>query len=569
MAIAEGTTARNPKTGERIRYENGQWKPIVTEAKEQVQQTADRSAPQQAPTVEGVLRGIGIGARDIISGAAALPGLAADVVTAPIAGAYNVGRELYNKVTGQTGGTLPLIGRTSQLVEQGLNAVGLPEAQTDTERMISAGTRGVAGATTGIGLGGAIGATAAPASNAGRLAQMLAAAPRTQIAVGGTAPVAGEVVRQGGGSPGAQLATELGTGIVMARPSSVLKPAGKTASTSVGFTSGVGGRPLEEAAKAGYLGGPQAEAFRENITGRANTLDVVNEAKKSLAQIRAERAADYNSGMIDIKNDATVLDMKPVVAKVNEVKSRGFFKGKAKNASASKTWEEIDDAVKDWNNSNPADFHTPEGLDALKQRIGDIRDSQQFGTPSYNAAKEVYNAIKDQITQQAPTYSKVMRDYSEASDLISQIEGALSLNNKAQADTALRKLQSILRNNAQTNYGRREELGDILVSKGATTLYPALAGQALSSFRPRSISGAGSALTLAAGLSPKTLALLPLTSPRLMGEAAYYGGKVAGTPRRLANALMKRGNKLQAAGTDPDALAAALMAIGAGNAGQQ
>lgn len=569
MAIAEGTTARNPKTGERIRYENGQWKPIVTEAKEQVQQTADRSAPQQAPTVEGVLRGIGIGARDIISGAAALPGLAADVATAPFTGMRNLATAGYNKLTGKNVPAAPMIGGTSQALESMMDAFGLPEAQTDTERMISAGTRGVAGATTGIGLGGAIGATAATDSIAARLAQMLAAAPRTQIAVGGTAPVAGEVVRQGGGSPSAQMVTELGTGIVMARPSSVLKPAGKTASTSVGFTSGVGGRPLEEAAKAGYLGGPQAEAFRENITGRAKTTDVVSEAKEALEQIRAERAADYNSGMIDIKNDATVLDMKPIIAKVNEVKNRGFFEGKNINPEASETWEKIDEVIKDWNSSNPAKFHTAEGLDKLKQRIGNIRYSHPFGTPAHNVAKEVYNAIKNQITKQAPTYSKVMRDYSEASDLISQLESTVSLSNKAQVDTALRKLQSIMRNNAQTNYGRREELGDILADKGAQTLYPALAGQALSSFRPRSISGAGSALTLAAGMSPKTFALLPLTSPRLVGEAAYYGGKVAGTPRRLANALMKRGNKLPAAGTDPDALAAALMAIGAGNAGQQ
>jgi len=367
------------------------------------------------------------------------------------------------------------------------------------------------------------------------------------------------------------LAAELATGIGVGSPGTLTRPVARGAANILGFTTGAGGKAIKEAANAGFTGGKTAEAFRANISDRANSLDVVNEAKSALNEIRADRAKAYNSGMVDIKSDATVLDMKPILAKVDEVRSRGIFKGKIKNESASKTWEEIDAAVKDWNTSSPADFHTPEGLDALKQRIGDIRDSQQIGTPSYNAAKEVYNAVKEQIAAQAPTYSKVMRDYTDASELISQMEGALSLGNKAQADTALRKLQSLLRNNVQTNYGRRDELGQILAGKGATTLYPALAGQALNSMMPRSMSGINSAtgVGLAGILSAKALPMLAMTSPRLMGEAAYGAGKIAGLPNRMATALMRGGKLSQTTGINRDQLAAALAAMGAANAGQQ
>ena len=565
----DGEILVNPQTGERIQLVRGEWKPVLSDLKDRIQSSTQSLPPVPRPTGNDFARGLSLGARDIISGAMGLPLMAADVATMPLTALKNVAKAGYNRVMGNEPepGTL-LIGGGQQALQTGLNALGFAQPQNDSERMMSAVTRGVSGAATGLGIGGAMGGASPGAS---QLAQALAAAPRTQLAVGAASPAAGEAVRQGGGGEGAQLAAELATGIVVGSPGTLTRPVARGAANVLGFTTGAGGKAIKEAANAGFTGGKAAEAFRANISDRANSLDVVNEAKSALNEIRADRAKAYNSGMVDIKSDATVLDMKPILAKVDEVKSRGIFKGKVKNESASETWEKIDAAVKDWNTSSPADFHTPEGLDALKQRIGDIRDSQQIGTPSYNAAKEVYNVVKEQIAAQAPTYSKVMRDYTDASELISQMEGALSLGNKAQADTALRKLQSLLRNNVQTNYGRRDELGQILAGKGATTLYPALAGQALNSMMPRSMSGINSAtgVGLAGLLSAKTLPMLALTSPRLMGEAAYGAGKIAGLPNRMATALMRGGNLPQTTGMNRDQLAAALAAMGAANVGQQ
>lgn len=569
MAIKEGAIARNRETGERIRYENGEWKPVLVDLKDRATAAVEATPKSESPTASGILRGMGLGARDLMTGAMGLPAMAADVATAPFTAARNAAVTGYNKLTDSNVPTQPVIGGTGQAFQSVLDAAGFPKPQDDTERMLSAVTQGVGGVGTGFGVAPSLARSASPVAQ--RLASVLTTAPRTQLAVGAASPAAGEVVRQGGGGEGAQLAAEIATGIGVGSPGTLMRPVARGAANVLGFTTGAGGKAIKEAANAGFTGGKTAEAFRANISDRANSLDVVNEAKNALNEIRADRAKAYNSGMVDIKSDATVLDMKPILAKVDEVKSRGIFKGKVKNESASKTWEEIDAAVKDWNASSPADFHTPEGLDALKQRIGDIRDSQQIGTPSYNAAKEVYNVVKEQIAAQAPTYSKVMRDYTDASELISQMEGALSLGNKAQADTALRKLQSLLRNNVQTNYGRRDELGQILADKGATTLYPALAGQALNSMMPRSMSGINSAtgLGLAGILSAKALPMLALTSPRLMGEAAYGAGKVASLPNKMAAALMRGGKLPQTTGINRDQLAAALAAMGAANAGQQ
>jgi hypothetical protein len=218
-----------------------------------------------------------------------------------------------------------------------------------------------------------------------------------------------------------------------------------------------------------------------------------------------------------------------------------MYKGQIIQPSTVETWQEINQAVQNWKRLDPAEFHTPEGLDRLKMRIGDIRDNAPFGTPARNVADAAYNAIKNEINTQAPGYAKVMKDYELASNTLKDIESSLSLGKKANIDTSVRKLQSIMRNNANTNYGRRVEQAQMLEGAGAETLMPQLAGQALSSWTPRSLQGIGSAITAAgsAVTNPYYLASLPLTMPRVVGESAYYAGKAAGTPQRLAEALKR------------------------------
>jgi hypothetical protein len=144
-----------------------------------------------------------------------------------------------------------------------------------------------------------------------------------------------------------------------------------------------------------------------------------------------------------------------------------------------------------------------------------------------------------------------MKGYQEASDLIREIEKTLSQNRGASVDTKLRKLQSVMRNNVNTNYGKRADLAKLLQEKGATHLLQKLAGQSLSSIEPRGLSRAVAALggvaTGAAGLATLNPAVLPpfagqlaLQSPRLLGETAHLGGRVANALNRVPvrNALM-------------------------------
>jgi hypothetical protein len=121
-----------------------------------------------------------------------------------------------------------------------------------------------------------------------------------------------------------------------------------------------------------------------------------------------------------------------------------------------------------------------------------------------------------------------MQEYSEASDTIKEIERALSLGQKASADTAMRKLQSLTRNNVNTNYGNRLDLAKTLEAGGGNEILPSISGQAMSSWTPRGLAGLGGPATLgiaAAMSNPYALAALPFQSPRTIGTLLYGTGQ--------------------------------------------
>lgn len=307
------------------------------------------------------------------------------------------------------------------------------------------------------------------------------------------------------------------------------KGVGKLSTEALGVSTGVGAEPIRQAARAGMAGGETARQFKENITGRAELTAVLDAAKQNLADMNAAKQSQYRSGMVDIKKDKSVLDFAGIDNAVNQAINKTSFKGKIVNKRAADELSDVRKAIDEWKNANPSDFHTPEGMDALKQRIGDVLETiPPEQKQARSAVLGVYNAVKKEIVKQAPTYANVMRDYSKASEQIREIDRALSLGNRASVDTGLRKLQSLMRNNVQTNYGQRLNLARQLEEGGGRELMPALAGQALSELTPRGLSRLGSPAGALGAFSlgglPPALAALAASSPRVVGEAAYAGG---------------------------------------------
>lgn len=303
----------------------------------------------------------------------------------------------------------------------------------------------------------------------------------------------------------------------------------KLATEGLGVSTGAGSAAIKEAYKSGRAGGQAAQEFKQNIRGEVPVSDVLDVAKQNLADMNAAKQAEYRSGMVNIKNDKSVLDFAGIDKALVNAQNRTVYKGKVINQKAADDVAEVRRIVDDWKNENPAEYHTPEGMDALKKRVGDVLEGIPFEQKNARAAVDnVYNSIKSEITRQAPTYSRVMKNYSESTEQIREIERALSLGNKASADTGIRKLQSLMRNNANTNYGQRKQLAEQLVQGGGRDIMPALSGQALSEMTPRGLQRATAIPTSLGAYSlggfPTALASLAASSPRLVGEAAYGAG---------------------------------------------
>lgn len=346
------------------------------------------------------------------------------------------------------------------------------------------------------------------------------------------------------------------------------KVAGRVGASAVGQLSGIPGSTYRRAAAAGDAGGDAMKALTENMRGDVPMESVVTDARRAVGNMKTAKNTNYRQGMKSVSADTTVLDFAPVDKALRDISDIGTYKGKKLNKSTEGVWRQLVDTIDDWRNSDPKEFHTPEGMDALKQAIGDIKDSTEYGSQSRIMANKVYSAVRKQIADQAPDYARTMQGYEQASDIIKEIEKTLSLKPDANIDTSLRKLQSVMRNNVNTTYGRRVDLAQVLEQAGASNLMEKLAGQSLNTLRPRGLAGLyPTAAALASLSNPSTLAAIPLSSPRLMGEAALATGKANRNIRSVYEA-MPRGTSpglLQAgrASQDPEELLA--RALGGAN----
>lgn len=304
------------------------------------------------------------------------------------------------------------------------------------------------------------------------------------------------------------------------------KMAAATGAKTLGTLTGVGPSTVEGAAQAGFKGDKN---FLSGMRGTSGTQALEN-AKYNLDVMRQNRANAYRSGMVDVKNDKSVLSFADIDTSSQKAFNQTHFKGKAISPGAAKRVSDAQQVINDWKNSNPRDFHTPEGMDALKQKVGDLLENIPYEEKTARlAVGNIYNSVKSTISAQAPTYSKVMQDYAEASDALREIEKTLSLKQGGSVDTAMRKLQSVTRNNVNTNYGQRLSLAQQLEKEGGRPFISMLQGEAMSGKTARGLAGIGEGATALGGIfyNPAFLAALPLQTPRVVGEGAYAGGQAA------------------------------------------
>jgi hypothetical protein len=273
---------------------------------------------------------------------------------------------------------------------------------------------------------------------------------------------------------------------------------------------------------------PRTEAFREGLAGNVDPATLVVDAKGAMQGVRDAAGQEYRSGMLDISKDKSVLAFDDIDNALQKMRADAMFNGQVVDSSSLAAVERMQPVVDQWRALDPATFHTPEGMDKLKQRIfdevGTIPDDQRTVR---RAAGTVYNAVKDTIKNQAPAYAGVMEKYADASEVLGRMERELGLGRKGSIDTAASKLTE----RPPSRKGRDDLVS--LLAEYDPRVGAEIAGEQLSRYFPRGLRGAGTGLGVAggsvAGSFTNPLALLGAStiSPHLMGEAAYGLGRAS------------------------------------------
>jgi hypothetical protein len=408
-------------------------------------------------------------------------------------------------------------------------------------------------------IGGAVLPAAGVAKGVGMIPSFARANPYVQGAAVGAA--SGAMIPEETGLTGAPMYQQMGQNVATGGAIGTAIPvvgrgiqaAGGAIRRGLGLTTGAGEESIAQALRAGREGN---QAFLQNIRGDVSAMDVLDQAKDALSNMRSARSQAYRQGIQTTMPSVEImagkplpkappkLDFAPITGALDDVveslkvKTPTGSQFKIGSAEINKV-EELQDVVKTW--QKDSSLHTAEGLDALKQRLDALYPDSPMQKQVQRAVTAVRNTVKDTIVAQDKNYAKTMKAYEESLSLEREIERALSLNNRSAADTAIRKLQSLTRNNANTNYGYRLELAKALQNQGGEDLMPALAGQALSSFTPRGLAGQGAGVgaALTTFTNPMAAAVLPLTSPRLVGMGAYGIGRATRDIPKLTDAELK------------------------------
>jgi hypothetical protein len=302
--------------------------------------------------------------------------------------------------------------------------------------------------------------------------------------------------------------------------------AGKLAATKLG---GVGSQALETAYEAGKAGGQEGVAFRQALRDEVDPTLVVETANQAIKQMKANKNAQYAQNKTALKTDKPLNFDGVNDSLLNAAKS---LVGEGRIIVDTDAMKYLEQTKKIIDQYKQAGVSSPIGFDEMKQKIYNEVFAKIPFTDG-NARRvigAVTNQIKQDISRQAPTYSKMMTEYETASNMIREIERTLGMGDRKSADAALRKLQSVMRNNVNTNFGARLKFAQELEKTAKKPILPSLAGQALSDLTGRGMQGVVNPLvalqTLGTGGGGALAVTAPFMSPRLMGETSHLAGRL-------------------------------------------
>ena len=315
---------------------------------------------------------------------------------------------------------------------------------------------------------------------------------------------------------------------------------------------GVGIESLGQAFKSGFN---NQTAFIKNMTNpELYGKGLVDKVKVEFNKLKQERGNAYKERMRQLKQGDEVISFKPLDDLMDSIRNEAIqYKTNKPNKPQLIRWQEIKDKIQEYKKNG---LNKAEDFDQLKKDINAINDDIAFGTEESAIFSPIQAKVRESITIDSPIYNKMMNEYMDASVYLDELNADFSLNKgrTGKSDTALRKLQSIFRNNANTNYGAR--IGNIQeILNRNPDIAPGLAGMNMSADFPRGIEGLRTGLSATGGgllgqfanldlsvLAPAIAAYLSTQSPKLVGNVLYGAGRgLSKTDDLLGNLPSKAG----------------------------
>jgi hypothetical protein len=322
---------------------------------------------------------------------------------------------------------------------------------------------------------------------------------------------------------------------------------GRVVGESLGVTTGAGYGSIREAFR-----NPSPE-FTQALRGKVPTESIVADAREALQGIRDQRSADYLNNYKKVweqtgKTEQNLNSVKEQLFKqldnfnVKVIKNAeegklnfDFSRSTISDGMEANRVREVVEAVYGW--GDQAGDSTVVGLDLLKRKLDDFYSSSRQANAFIAPIKQQVRTILERV----PEYKKMTREYAEISNIIDDIQGGLSLTNKASTETTLKKLTSVLRDNNEF----RKAMVEQLQKYSDSDLKGQIAGASLGQVAPRglmrTVVGGGVMGTASLILSPAFLASLPLASPRIVGEFLRVLGLTNKQVQQVLDALKKTG----------------------------
>lgn len=340
------------------------------------------------------------------------------------------------------------------------------------------------------------------------------------------------------------LGTALGVALPLVPPA--LSGAKKLGMEALGVTTGTGAGVTDKMFEAARQGGSVAKEATDALRGRISPEQIVDDARSALGQIVQQRTQTYQDDLARVAGNKKAYDITPIINSLNEnlkkfrikVGKEGLDFSQSAIRFDRKAQQEVQtifDEMKKFG-SQKGD-RTAVGIDSLKRALGDLySDSSNVRALTQAVKKSTRDVLKA-----VPEYDKMTKAYEDSTNLIKEIQRGLSLGDRAQTDTAFRKLTTALR----TNNEFRKQLIKELDAVSGKDLSTQIAGQQMSEILPRGlmrqIGTAGAIGGAATGFAVPLLKAALFFSPRVVGEILTVLGYSAGKIDRLMKVIAPQG----------------------------